>query len=409
MARVKKKVGGDEKYIRVATTLYKIVQQPDVNGGFMERRMVWTYETFKQDNGSGALAEIPKYDGFCCIPEHLHYQPVVGNFLNLYDPILYRPKQGDCPLSLSLIQHIFGEQYELGLDYIQLLYMYPIQKLPILLLVSKERNTGKSTFLNFLKVIFQGNMTFNTNEAFRSQFNSDWAGKLIIAVDEVLLDRRDDSERLKNLSTALTYKIEAKGRDRYEIPFFAKFILCSNNESLPVLIDVGEIRYWVRKISVLEHDDTGFLEKLKAEIPSFLYFIQNRELSTQRDSRMWFTSKLIHTVALQKIIRNGRNQLEQELSELFLEIMDTFRIDKISFCCKDVLAWLEHARIKANNSLIRKILQEEWGLEPVCNTLIYTMYKCDCKSPKRYSTQKATGRFYTVTRDILTRFDEMMK
>lgn len=40
MARVKKKVGGDEKYIRVATTLYKIVQQPDVNGGFMERRMV---------------------------------------------------------------------------------------------------------------------------------------------------------------------------------------------------------------------------------------------------------------------------------------------------------------------------------------------------------------------------------
>ena len=33
-----------------------------------------------------------------------------------------------------------------------------------------------------------------------SQFNSDWAGKLLIMVDEVLLNRREDSERLKNPS-----------------------------------------------------------------------------------------------------------------------------------------------------------------------------------------------------------------
>ena len=106
----------------------------------------------------------------------------------------------------------------------------PIEKLPILLLVSEERNTGKSTFLNFLKALFGGNVTFNTNEDFRSQFNSDWAGKLLILVDEVLLDRREDSERLKNLSTTLSYKVEAKGKDRDEISFFAKFVLCSNNE-----------------------------------------------------------------------------------------------------------------------------------------------------------------------------------
>lgn len=110
--------------------------------------------------------------------------------------------------------------------------MHPIQKLPILLLVSEERNTGKSTFLNFLKAMFRNNVTFNTNEDFRSQFNSDWAGKLIIVVDEVLLNRREDSERLKNLSTTLSYKVEAKGKDRDEIAFFAKFVLCSNNERL---------------------------------------------------------------------------------------------------------------------------------------------------------------------------------
>ena len=87
------------------------------------------------------------------------------------------------------------------MDYMQLLYLQPTQKLPIVLLVSEERNTGKSTFLNFLKAVFENNVTFNTNEDFRSQFNSDWAGKLLIVVDEVLLNRREDSERLKNLST----------------------------------------------------------------------------------------------------------------------------------------------------------------------------------------------------------------
>ena len=157
------------------------------------------------------------------------------------------------------------------MDYLQLLYLQPIQKLPILLLVSEERNTGKSTFLNFLKALFQNNVTFNTNEDFRSQFNSDWAGKLLIVVDEVLLSRREDSERLKNLSTALSYKVEAKGKDRDEIAFFAKFVLCSNNEYLPVIIDAGETRYWVRKIDRLQSDDTDFLQKLKAEIPAFLH------------------------------------------------------------------------------------------------------------------------------------------
>ena len=52
-------------------------------------------------------------------------------------------------------------------------------------------------------------------------------------VDEALLNRREDSERLKNLSTTLSYKVEAKGKDRNEIGFFAKFVLCSNNEHLP--------------------------------------------------------------------------------------------------------------------------------------------------------------------------------
>jgi hypothetical protein len=390
-----------EEFIRVGTTLYKLVNQPRLNGGYVKKRIVWNNETLRQDYGKHFLATVPKYDGFCTVPDHVNYRPIVDKFLNLYEPIDHKPMEGDFPSICSLMEHIFGEQYELGMDYLQLLYLQPIQKLPILLLVSEERNTGKSTFLNFLKALFQNNVTFNTNEDFRSQFNSDWAGKLLIVVDEVLLSRREDSERLKNLSTTLSYKVEAKGKDRDEIAFFAKFVLCSNNEYLPVIIDAGETRYWVRKIDRLQSDDTDFLQKLKTEIPAFLYHLQHRQLSTEKESRMWFAPSLLHTEALQKIIRSNRNRLDIEMCELILDIMASTDIDTFSFCCNDILTLLANSYVKAEKHQVRKVLQECWKLTPAPNGLTYTTYQLNYNRECRYEPIRRVGRFYTVTRQQL--------
>ena len=392
---------GKEEFIRVGTTLYKLVNQPRLNGGYVKKRIVWNNETLRQDYGKHYLATVPKYDGFCTVPDHVNYRPVVDKFLNLYEPIDHKPMEGVFPSIQSLIRHIFGEQYELGMDYLQLLYLQPVQKLPILLLVSEERNTGKSTFLNFLKALFQNNLTFNTNEDFRSQFNSDWAGKLLIVVDEVLLSRREDSERLKNLSTTLSYKVEAKGKDRDEIAFFAKFVLCSNNEYLPVIIDAGKTRYWVRKIDRLQSDDTDFLQKLKAEIPAFLYHLQHRQLSTEKESRMWFAPSLLHTEALQKIIRSNRNRLEIEMCELILDIMASTGIETFSFCCNDILTLLANTYVKAEKYQVRKVLQECWKLTPAPNGLTYITYQLNYNRECRYEPIRRVGRFYTVTRQQL--------
>ena len=390
-----------EEFIRVRTTLYKIVEQPKLNGGYVRKRIVWNNETLRQDSGKDYIGSVPKYDGFCTVPEHLNYRPIVGKFLNLYEPIDHHPKEGDFSYIRSLVRHIFGEQYELGMDYLQLLYLQPIQKLPIPLLVSEERNTGKSTFLNFLNLLFQNNVTFNTNEDFRSRFNFDWAGKLLIVVDEVLLNRREDSERLKNLSTTLSYKVEAKGKDRDKIAFFAKFVLCSNNEYLPVIIDAGETRYWVRKIDRLQSDDTDFLQKLKAEIPAFLHFLQHGTLSTEKENRMWFAPSLLHTEALQKIIRSNRNRLEIEMHELILDIMKSVGTDTFSFCYDDILLLLAQSQIKAERHQVRKVLQECWKLTPAHNTLTYTTYQVSCSREYRYSPIETTGRYYTVTKEFL--------
>ena len=156
------KIEMTDEYVRVGTTLYKIVFQPLINGTFAKRRVPWSMGTLRYDHGKDFIASVPKYDGFCTVPSHVDYKRNIGSFLNLYEPITHIPQKGKFPHIQELILHIFGEHYELGIDYFQLLYLNPVQKLPILLLVSQERNTGKSTFLNFLKAIFQDNVTFNT-------------------------------------------------------------------------------------------------------------------------------------------------------------------------------------------------------------------------------------------------------
>jgi len=264
---MKEKTQDNGKYIRVGTTLYKTVHRPLISGDYMEDKIVWSYETLRQDYGKNNLPEIEKYDGFCIIPDHINYQQVHGTYLNQYEPVNHIPCAGEFPHIRSFLEHIFGEQIELGLDYLQILYTRPTQMLPILLLVSNERNTGKTTFLRFLKTIFGKNATFNTNEDFRSQFNSDWAHRLLVLVDELLLNKMEDTEKIKNLSTAGDYKIEAKGKDRREIEFFAKFVLCSNNEKNPIIIPKEEVRFWVRKINPIEKDNINLREQMAVEIP----------------------------------------------------------------------------------------------------------------------------------------------
>ena len=60
----------EEEYMRVGTTLYKVVNQPCASGGYEKRRVIWNNSTLRQDYGKNYLATVPKYDGFCTVPDH---------------------------------------------------------------------------------------------------------------------------------------------------------------------------------------------------------------------------------------------------------------------------------------------------------------------------------------------------
>ena len=394
-------------YLRVGTTYFKKSLYPSLNGDSIEILVIWSSELIRQDHGKNTLSDIERYDGFICIPENRpeHFKKRVQDYYNTYHQISKSPVDGDVTNTMVFLSHIFGDQKEMGIDYLQLLYLNPTQILPILSLVSQERATGKSTFLKWLKSIFEFNMTFLTNSDFTSQFNADWTSKLIVAVDEVLFKTDELTERIKYLSTTNTHKTEAKGKDKKEAQFFGKFILCSNNETSFIKIDADEIRFWVLKIEEFEKEDVHFLSKLILEIPAFLFFLSNRKLSTENQSRMWFTPQQIKTKALQKLVKYNSSKFESELANTLLNVMESLDIEIIDFSFSDLLNILNKFRIKYDASEIKKIIRDNWKLEQAKNSNQYQ--KISISNDLDFYQNLTKGRYYSITKSFLSEYVDL--
>jgi hypothetical protein len=393
-------------YIRVGTTYYKLIDRPQISGDKTLTLTKWSRETILHDHNKKYIFDIPKYDGFCCIPNHLKYQKTIENFYNIYNEIPHQPTlvkvtAEEIPFTISFLEHIFGKQVDLGLDYLKILLEKPTQILPILCLVSKERATGKTTFLKWLKEIFGLNMTYIKGDSFNSQFNSDWASMLLIAIDEVFFDRKEITERLKYLSTTNKDKLENKGKDREEIDFFGKFILCSNNEDNFIQIDENEIRFWILKINPLKSENTDFLEHLKNEIPLFLRFLIDREFFSAKKTRMWFASEEIKTKALQKLVFKNANKLEYKMVELLFEFFEANDDKEINVVPQDILNMLNKMfkQTYFTRNDVRSILKDKWKLEPQKNGLTYIRYDIDYSGI--FCQNNSVGRYFTISKNFI--------
>src|SRR5699024_9897141 len=126
---------------------YKKVKVPDANGDENEKMLKWNIQTLRLDFENHQIRDVPKYDSFICIPNHINYKRVIGTFYNQYHPLpvsIFEDEnmnlsqlEGLIPNSINFIKHLFGDQWEFGLDYIKNLLERPTQPLPILCLVSK--------------------------------------------------------------------------------------------------------------------------------------------------------------------------------------------------------------------------------------------------------------------------------
>ena len=392
--------GDPSMYIQIGCDIFRRTYKPDARGHQIPALQPWKRSQLKIDfeGNTSKMKEIRRFEGMGCFPcNTAEYQESVNGYYNMYCRLGWVPVCGSWSTIEQMLKHVFGAYYEFGLDYIQLLFQKPTQNLPILLLVSQDRNTGKTTFLNFLKEIFGPNMVFADNASLRSQFNNERAGRLITACDEAFLDKKEDSEKLKSISTAQFTYVEQKGKDRYEVANFCKFILASNNINDPVYIDPEEVRYWVLEVPRLTSDNPEILDAMKREIPAFLGFLEQRQLHVpSAQSRMWFNMQDLRTPALERIIQICRPSCELELAEALIDIMNELVVDKLEYTSSDLTKVLK-SRMKDTKD-VHRIICKVWHVPNAGNKLAYDFY-----NPSSRGFTRCYGRFYTFDRAFLAR------
>ena len=363
-------------YIRIGTTYYKNVNEPNIydKNQTFKRLVKWDRASIIEDEGKEFLKKIKRYDGFINYPSHSNYQQSVKGFYNEYHELSGDIIEGDFPYTKIFLKHIFAEFYSISIDYLTLLWQRPTQHLPILCLVSKERNTGKTSFLNWLTMLFEDNVAIIKKADFKSNFNNSWVNKLIIAVDEAKFDRKDETDYIKELSTSKTQQREKKGVDKKQENFFGKIILASNNVDNFVVIDKEEIRFWVIEVSSVTNKIDDLEEKLKEELPHVKYFFQNREITYPKSSRMWFKPSDIKTDALKQVVKNSHDVDEKELAIIINEYVEMSEKESVKLALKDIKFLAEQNRSFVSNSTITKILKDKWSLNPSDNATTYKFY-----------------------------------
>ncbi len=403
-------------YLRVGPHYYKRVMIMNAHDEFEETLKPWQIGEIGRDYGKEFIKEIPRYDSFVNKPNNsgeyqriitTNHNGVVSNLYNIYHPVDWEPVAGEWSTIEKFLRHIFsacnlnGEiLYEFGLDYIQLSYQQPRQRLPILALVSSERNTGKSTFLDFLKLIFGANMAILDNQRFNPKFTSHFAGKLFVAIDEghIPLHDKTTKEMIKNMATGKVMWLEGKGANAEVVENFTHLLFCSNNERNFMQIDPGENRFAVLKVPSFRKqgkaDDPDILDKMRGEIPAFLNFLQNRRLHyPEKTTRFWFPDHIYLTEALQIVMDRTKSTIEKELEDWLNDAFHNFQQIELNYTLNDIVQELsKSAEVNFPKSKIKDLLAENYNIAPGAS-LRYSFYTTDDKG--ELVEQNKKGRYCT--------------
>jgi hypothetical protein len=370
----------------------------------------WAKSTIKEDYGTKVFDEIDKFFDFTLVPDNTDgYMRNIGGCFNMYEPIKHVPQKGEFPKTQEFLEHIFGNYINVGLDYLTLLYLKPTETLPALCLVSKEQKTGKTTFLNWLLQIYGDNGVILGNEDFSSNFNSSWASKLIIGIDESFIEKRIIKEKIKRLVTADTILAESKGIDKVRRDFIGKFFMLSNNEDNFINLEDEDNRFFVLKIPSVINENPDLLEELTKEIPAFLYFLKERELyHPKKKSRLWFQPEVYATDALRRVVKSSKTILEKTMIDYLAELIDTITVigenneEEIKITPMRMADILKE-KIRYSSGLHIKIKEifRSWGLQPANKPSRYRYPVFEYNNyggqiERTVTFKREVGRFFTI-------------
>ena len=393
--------GCEIPYRRIGVDYYKEVTFYDIWKSPKKTLVPWKKGEITQDHGGGVLNRIPKFDSSVIRPSNNDYQATIDGMYNWYSPFNHTPYSGEVtpdmiPNSLYVLNHVFGEQIEQGIKYMKLLYEYPERRTYVLCLVSKVRATGKTTFLNWVNMIFQDNFVMTNIETLEGPFNSGYVTKNIIAIDEAVSDKTQVVEKVKSLASGKRVPVNEKYVRGFQLDFFGKIIFCSNKEIDFLRVDKEEDRFWIRRLHLVPKKDydANIEDKLKAEIPMFLkYLLQQTPLDLTK-YRFILTPDEVFTEDLQKLKENSRPELYKDLT-MFLE--EFFNQNEAYSVCYASPIDIKNKFFAGDNrksaSYIQKVLNNDFEMLPSEKISRYTPFDEEISK---------TGKHYTFSRKTFT-------
>jgi len=380
----------ENRYIRVGIDYFKVIEKEDRYGIIRTELKKWSKDEIKQDHGTDLLKAVNKYDDFVLIPNNKDYRQTSGDFYNLYAPFQHQPIEGDWKWTKILLQHIFGEQYNIGLIYLQVLYLYPKQALPVLVLVSKERQTGKSTFIDWLMMVFGANMSLIFPTDLSRSFNGSYSRSNIIAIEETVVDQSHVVEKIKALSTQKTINANLKNVNDFQLPFFGKIILASNNERKFMKVDSEEIRFFIRKINTPSITNHNILVDMINEIPAFLFYLDSLPVPDFKKSRMVFTPEELTNDSLKSVKNESHTWLYKELVGIFEDQFNNYFVGEVMKATpKEIKDTFFAHNSNVSSSFVKDVLVDEFKFQKAEKNESYKSLNNDLhKTGQPYSIPK---------------------
>lgn len=372
----------------------------------------WSPEIIKLDycrKWKSFLDDIPSYDTFCVRPNFTNLQQshidvdtvsgMVSHNYNLVKPLTYTPEKWENNENLSLskfptiqmfLSHVFGnetsswENPALGdpltmiIDCLRIKFQKPTHLLPVVCLLSREQETGKSTFFDFMQDIFGSNAVTITKDHLESQFNTTYADRLIICAEEIKLTAKDIDlkNKLKHLATAPKIFYNPKGIAQREIEYYGWLMMSSNHEHDFLQLEQDDKRFWITKLKSIEKKDPNLRAKMVAEVPAFAGYLLNTAIFHPQETRIWFAPKYIENQNRTDIIKQTRTALDKAITYAVTNVFLTFLVTEerskennieVTFKCDiNSLTYLvnTYSRYKVDNTQIRDWIANNKGLKP---------------------------------------------
>jgi len=181
----------------------------------------------------------------------------------------------------------FEPMYIYFLNWLSHMVQVPQEKVGVAIVIQSEQGVGKNLFWETLAKYMLGDeyyLTISDLDTLLNGFNKLQRNKLLIHLDEMDMFGGSvaTANRMKSIITRNKITITEKGKDSYEVPCVARYVISSNCD-IPVRVENSDRRFAVTRASSKHKGDKEYFKKLRIAMENgmgdFVRYLLDRDIS----------------------------------------------------------------------------------------------------------------------------------